>query len=357
MLRNYELHFLIRTSLFYNRTLIVLGHKKHIDPRYFKKMKINAQLLERYFKGLCTEEEVEMVEAYLDQEQTPESDAYFMQANEMAEAGPVKKQDSELPIKRRFIHPGYSVAAAVVVVLSVLAWLWQQPREKVMRTAAMLSDTIFNNSNTVRLVHMTDGSKIWLNAYSSIIYDKKYSISNRDLWLKGEAYFEVGKQAEVPFRVHTAKLTTTALGTSFNIATTGKADGSIQVSLVEGRVAVSDTIKGGSFHYVLEPGQMLEYKDGEQPAGPRKFIDKNVLAWKNYKIIFDHTTLADAFTLLESRYNCKITLEDTTFLRKKVNGIFSANKSVSGILEALGYVHHFTSTYQADENHYVIRRK
>lgn len=320
-------------------------------------MKINAQLLERYFKGLCTEEEAVVVETYLDQEQTPESDAYFMQVNEMAEAGQANKQDNEPSFKRRFIHPGYSIAAAVVVVLSVLAWLWQQPREKVIRTAAILSDTIFNNSNTVRLVHMTDGSKIWLNAYSSIIYDKKYSISNRDLWLKGEAYFEVGKQAEFPFRVHTAKLTTTALGTSFNIATTGKADGSIQVSLVEGRVAVSDTIKGGSFRYVLEPGQMLEYRDGMQPAGPKKFNSKSVLGWKSYKIIFDHTTLADAFALLESRYNCNITLEDTTFIRKKVNGAFNSNQSVSSILEALGYVHHFTSTYQANDNHYIIREK
>jgi ferric-dicitrate binding protein FerR (iron transport regulator) len=152
-------------------------------------------------------------------------------------------------------------------------------------------------------------------------------------------------------------LTTTALGTSFNITTTGKADGAIQVSLVEGRVAVSDTVKGGSFHYVLEPGQMLEYKDGELPAGPKKFNSRNVLGWKNYKIIFDHTTLADAFTLLESRYNCRITLEDTTFIRKKVNGVFNANQSVSSILEALGYVHHFTSKYQADENHYIIRKK
>jgi len=319
-------------------------------------MKISAQLLEKYFKGLCTEEEVEFVEAYLDQEETPEVEAYFTEVRELAEATPVIEEGNKAPFRRRSIHPGYSIAAAVVVMLSVLAWLWQHPRHKSVLTAEVLSDTIYNNTNTIRLVHMADGSKIWLNAYSCIVYDKNYSISNRDLWLKGEAYFEVGKQATSPFQVHTSNLMTTALGTSFNVSTTGRADGMIQVSLVEGKVAVSDTVKGNTFRYVLTPGEMIEYKDGMQPSGPKKFNTKNVLSWKNYKIVFDHTTLADAFALLESRYNCTITLGDTQLAGKKVNGIFSTNQSVSSILETLGYVHNFTNAYQVDSNNYIIRK-
>lgn len=320
-------------------------------------MKINAQLLEKYFKGLCTEEEVAIVEAYLDQEETPDVDAYFEEVREQVATTLVVNKDNNVPFRRRSIHPGYSVAAAVVVILSVLAWLWQYPRHKAVLTAEALSDTIYNNSNTIRLVHMADGSKIWLNAYSSIVYNKNYSISNRDLWLKGEAYFEVGKQATSPFQVHTSNLTTTALGTSFNISTAGRADGTIQVSLVEGKVAVSDTIKGNKFRYVLAPGEMIAYKDGMQPSEPRKFNSKNTLSWRNYQIVFDHTTLADAFALLESRYNCTITLEDTQLAGKKVNGAFSANQSVSGILETLGYVHQFKCTYYANESHYIIRKK
>lgn len=325
--------------------------------RISAKMKISSQLLEKYFKGLCTDEEVEMVEAYLDQEETPEAEAYFMQVSRLAEAEPTNKETFKGPFLKRFIRAAYSVAAAVIVVLSVLAWLWQYPRQRRDLKVAVLSDTIYNNTNTIRLVHMADGSRIWMNAYATIIYNKSYSISNRELWLKGEAYFEVGKEAEFPFKVHTSRITTTALGTSFNIATANKADGAIQVSLVEGRVAVSDTLKGGSFRYVLEPGQMLEYKDGRQPDAPKAFNTKNTLSWKNYKIIFDHTTLADAFALLESRYNCTITLVDDKLAGKKVSGIFNANQSVSGILETLGYVHKFTSTYEVSNNNYIIRKK
>ncbi|MCF6405691.1 FecR domain-containing protein [Chitinophaga filiformis] len=320
-------------------------------------MKISSQLLEKYFKGLCTDEEVEIVEAYLDQEETPEAEAYFMQISELTEVASTNKETDKGPFLKRIVHPGYSIAAAVIVVLSVLAWLWQYPRQRRELKVAVLSDTIYNNSNTIRLVHMADGSRIWMNAYATIIYNKSYSISNRELWLNGEAYFEVGKQAEFPFKVHTSGITTTALGTAFNIATANKADGAIQVSLVEGRVAVSDTLKGASFRYVLEPGQMLEYRDGRQPDVPKAFNAKTTLGWKNYKIIFDHTTLADAFALLESRYKCRITLVDDKLAGKKISGNFNANQSVSSILETLGYVHKFTSTHQVNSNNYIIKKK
>ncbi|MVT10897.1 FecR family protein [Chitinophaga tropicalis] len=315
-------------------------------------MKISSQLLEKYFKGLCTDEEAELVAAWLEDEGASETDAWFEEKKREAEEEQVTGKG-----KVRTIHPGYGVAAAVLVLMSLLGWLWQQAGQRSGVKMANLSDTIRNNSNTIRLVHMADGSKIWLNAYSTIIYKKNFSVSNRDLWLNGEAYFEVGKNADFPFRVHTAALITTALGTSFNIATGNKADGSIQVSLLEGKVAVTDTLSGGSFHYVLEPGQMLEYKEGLQPAKPYAFNKTSTLDWKNYKVIFDRTLLTDAFALLESRYNCRISIGDTTLRNRMISGSFSAAQPVSSILDALGYVHSFSYTFDERNNHYTIKRK
>lgn len=316
-------------------------------------MKISSQLLEKYFKGLCTDEEAEMVMAYLEEKSTPEVDSWFEEMRKETVEEPVTARKGKI----RSIHPGYGIAAAVLVLLSLLGWLWQQSVQRNGMKMAGLSDTIYNNSNTIRLIHMADGSRIWLNAYSTIIYRKDFSISNRDLWMKGEAYFEVGKRAEHPFRVYTASLVTTALGTSFNVATGNKADGSIQVSLLEGKVAVSDTLKGGSFHYILEPGQMLEYKEGMQPAMPHAFNTSTTLDWKNYKVIFDRTLLINAFALLESRYHCRIIMEDITIGNKLISGTFSAAQPVSSILDALGYVHNFRYTFDERNNRYTIKRK
>jgi ferric-dicitrate binding protein FerR (iron transport regulator) len=319
-------------------------------------MKINAQLLEKYFKGLCTDEEAATVVAYLDGEATPEADEYFMQVREktLEEFDTTGDERMSRPVRK--LWPGLAAAAALLILLSVAGWMWQRQHQHSEARLALVSDTIVNNSNTIRLVHMSDGSKIWLNAYSSIIYNKRYNSSNRDVWLKGEAYFEVGKQV-APFRVHTASLMTTVLGTAFNISTGNRANGAIQVSLVTGKVAVSHTLKGNSFRHILKPGEMMEYIEGVQPEPPHAFNNEAVLGWKNYRLIFDRTTLADAFAMLENRYNCKITIQDQKLIKKEISGVFKSTQSLKSILETLGYVHRFTYEYGADTNNYIIKEK
>lgn len=319
-------------------------------------MKISAQLLEKYFKGLCTDEEAEMVAAYLEGDSTPEADEYFLQALEDTSDLPViSAPQKEVKSVRRML-PVYSAAAALLLLLSVMAWLWTSQRRNKGVQVALLTDTIVNNTNTIRLVHMADGSKIWLNANSSIVYNRQYNGSNRDIWLQGEAYFDVSKQV-APFRVHTASLVTTVLGTSFNISTDNRANDAIQISLVTGKVAVSHMLKGSPFRHILKPGEMIEYIEGVEPGKPHAFNTNAVLGWKNYKLVFDKTTLEDAFAMLENRYNCKITIKDTKLIKKEISGVFNSTQSIKSILETLSYVHRFSYEYGADTNHYIIRRK
>jgi ferric-dicitrate binding protein FerR (iron transport regulator) len=334
-----------------------LGHQENnIDVLHFKKMKINAQLLEKYFKGLCTDEEAEIVAAYLEGESTPEADEYFLQASEDVSGDLIITAPQKEVKSVRRILPVISTAAALLILLSVLAWVWTSQRSHRGMPVALLTDTIVNNTNTIRLVHMSDGSSIWLNANSSIVYNKQYNGSNRDIWLQGEAYFDVSKQV-APFRVHTASLVTTVLGTSFNISTDNKANGAIQISLVTGKVAVSHMLKGNPFRHILKPGEMIEYIEGVEPGKPHAFNNSAVLGWKNYKLVFDKTTLADAFTMLENRYNCKITIKDKKLIKKEISGVFNSTQSIKTILETLGYVHRFSYEYGADTNHYIINRK
>ncbi len=134
-------------------------------------MRINSQLLEKYFKGLCTDEEATIVSliwsGIIHQKQMP---IFLEMSKAVEEETPVSVEAVKAPFIKRMIHPAYGIAAAAIVLLSVLAWLWQLPRQKGAIKITALSDTIFNNSNTVRLVHMADGSKVWLNAHSSVIY-------------------------------------------------------------------------------------------------------------------------------------------------------------------------------------------
>lgn len=319
---------------------------------------MDIQLLEKYFKGTCTAEEAAAVENYLSQESTPELDAYLMgtwqQAAQEAEAATTLTPAPVVKKIGKLYNSWYSAAAVILVIISAGAWLWQSQRDhRLPKIAAVQRDTIYNAGSNMRLVSMPDGSRIWLNAHALLVYPSNYNDTTRELWLKGEAYFEVAKDDKRPFSVHAGELVTTALGTAFNIATNNKADGSIAVSLVTGKVAVSTT----DFAYVLAPGEMLVYKKGAPPVPIARFNMQEVLDWKNGKLIFENTTLEDAFAKLQSRYNCKIVLENEQLAKRKVTGSFNANETLEQILTTLQYVHDFSyvrtgnKTYVINGNH------
>ncbi|GAA0540052.1 FecR family protein [Chitinophaga japonensis] len=319
-------------------------------------MQINRQLLERYFKGECTPAEVEQVEIYLSQDATPEMDAYLLETwKESAEEDmPVTAPVAPKKIAKQYrLWYNTAAAAAILLLISVSAWLWQKQGGRAVKPLAVQWDTIYNGGNTIRVVSMPDGSKIWLNAYSALAYTADYNVGARELWLEGEAYFDVAKMEGRPFRVHTGELVTTALGTTFNIATSNRADSSIAVSLLEGKVAVN----AAGFSCVLQPGQLLLYNKETVSPAITQFKPAEVLDWKNGKLVFENAALEDVFAKLQARYGCTIHLQSKTLTKKKVSGVFHASETVAQILQGLSYVHNFNYEYVTDSNSYIIRKK
>ncbi|MCW3462815.1 FecR family protein [Chitinophaga nivalis] len=306
---------------------------------------MNKQLLDKYFKGHCSEQEVAEVEAYLSLPETPAMDEWMMETWEAANG-------EEATPKPKIHRLWYRVAAAILGAIGLLSFLWQA-KQQVQQQIAVKWDTLTNHSNKVQLFTMPDGSEVWLNAHAAVSYNYNYNQTNRELWLSGEGYFKVVKDDQRPFRVHTGQLVTTVLGTEFNIATANKADGSIQVSLIQGKVSVS---MRDTFTKVLLPGQMLQYKNGEMPV-LQQFSNEEVLDWKQGKIYFDRTTLADALTKLQQRYGCSIILDDASLADKKISGEFRTDLSIDKILSTLEYVHNLKSvrvneyTYRVSTKH------
>lgn len=295
-------------------------------------MKIDPQILEKYFKGNCTAEEAAIAEAWLKQPETPEVDDWFGQMYALSQPAKIKKAGNH--IYRRL----YSVAAAVAVLLGVCTWLWQSGLHTAGKAPLAFNwDTLSNKSNDIKLLSLTDGSKVWLGPHSSLAYTYNYNDTSRELSLNGEAYFEVAHDPKRPFSVRTGELVTTALGTAFNISTSNLADGHIQVSLVEGKVSVI----AASFSCILKPGQMVQYSEGQVTAVPAVFKVREVLDWKNGKLIFDGMPLKDVFAKLQARLGCRIIIDSTVSDTRKVSGVFSAGESLENILEAIQYVHGF----------------
>lgn len=305
-------------------------------------MNIDNSLLEKYFKGSCTDEEVKLVEAYLSLPETPEADDWFEHMYEESAATGV------VSIKRTPYRNWYGVAATVAVLISFGAWMWQwQQKTPGKQMMAMNWDTLANAGNDIKLMTMADGSEVWLAPHSSLIYNQQYNDTSRELWLEGEGYFNVKQDPGRPFSVHTGRLKTTALGTAFNIATNNKADGTIEVSLLEGKVSVATS----TFSCILHPGQMVAFNNDTTKFVPVMFNRQEVTDWRQGKIVFDQTPLEDAFARIQARKGCKIIVDPAFKGKRKVSGIFPASTPVENILEAMQYVHGFriekrgTNTY------------
>ncbi|ASZ11331.1 FecR domain-containing protein [Chitinophaga pendula] len=314
-------------------------------------MKMDQQLLDKYFKGNCTAQEVEQVEAYLSGHELQEVDAYFQQAWSAVEAETVTGINTERTTRitglRRY---WYAAAAAVLALISILGWWWQGKRGPHPAGIEMAAkyDTIYNKGNEVRVLQLPDGSRIWLNANAAIAYTYAYNQTNRDLWLNGEAYFEVTKDDARPFRVHTGDLVTKALGTAFNIATTNKVDGTIDVSLLEGKVLVSLKENNNGNSYILQPGQQISYNRNNVLPAPVSFNKEVVLDWRHRKIIFEKSRLVDVFAKLQSRYNCKIDVTGSKLMDKQISGVFEAGTPLPEVLSSLAYVHRFSFKQLSD---------
>src|SRR5690606_21510198 len=127
---------------------------------------------------------------------------------------------------------------------------------------------------------LSDGSKVWLNAASQLRYPVSFTGKTRDVELSGEAYFEIARNKQKPFRVHFNKATVEVLGTHFNVNAYGN-DDVHAVTLLEGSVKV---LKDG--HSVLiRPGQEAVLAGTEQ-VKVKQVVAEDAIAWKNGYFVF-----------------------------------------------------------------------
>lgn len=198
-------------------------------------------------------------------------------------------------------------------------------------------------------MQLPDGTRVWLNAASSISYQRGFSDSARHVSLKGEAYFEVMEDKKHPFVVSSGKVKTTALGTSFNIKAYNEEK--IQVSLATGGVQVTRSDIGQ--HVVLLPGEQAN----AAPSGLSivKFQKEIVLAWKNGTIFFDNTDFDEMIDVLEKWYDVSIVVKNLSPEKSKnlkATGKFK-DQSLASVLKLIS--HSMKFTYTIDEKIVTIK--
>ncbi|MBS0028339.1 FecR family protein [Chitinophaga sp. 22321] len=200
-------------------------------------------------------------------------------------------------------------------------------------------------------VVLPDESVVTLNGNSSIYYSRSWkSDKPREIWLNGEAYFEVKHvaiknrwQQSDSFQVHVSDLALTVLGTKFNVRNRRNIT---EISLLEGRLRIEKN-GPGAFVKILKPGDAFAYDSSKQLLQEMERKPQANKAWTANELDLDGYTLQEILDVLEDNYGYNITLEAPALAQKRLSGTVPAN-SAEDILFVIRKVFNLKINQKAD---------
>lgn len=179
---------------------------------------------------------------------------------------------------------------------------------------------------------LSDGTKVWLNAESQLIYPKNFLGKERKVTLLGEAYFEVRHDAKHHFVVETSRMIATDLGTAFDLkAYEGKAT---QLILISGSVAVQK--RGETTSVVLKPDEMANLNGDKLEVSA---IDSYPLVqWKNGLFYFHDTPLIEVMKELGRWYHIKVVFENKACLQTQIHFVAERSEDLKTVVKQLNEI-------------------
>lgn len=228
------------------------------------------------------------------------------------------------PISRWQKTKSYALVTLVLLVLLAVSGGWY-----FYPTAATAYQICRTTTGQQQRLLLADSSVVMLAPKSQLRYPTQFSGTFRDVYLEGEAFFEVKRDTGQPFQVHSGTWTTRVLGTKFNVNAFRGAT-RMAVSLVEGQVEVTDA----QGTYRLTPGQQL-LTDRRTGRVYRQPFDKSrVTGWQQRKLVFQNEKLADVAGQIERLYGVKLAFADTATAELRLWATFN-NEPLPAVLNAL----------------------
>lgn len=311
-----------------------------------------------------------------------EEDAYLLHLHRMNELnipfGDYPVPDRVIPISNPR-KKWYWAAAAILVLSFGLLWLTRPGKAENTgsETAASDINEVSTRPGSKSMVKLPDGSVVWLNAGSKISYNKDFGKELREVYLTGEGFFDVSKNKEKPFIIHTSSIKIKVLGTAFNVKAYPE-DKQTETSLIHGSIEVTirnrpndKIILAPSEKLIVENNEVLQ-KEKSKPAtvkavpviaAPLVSISKlkysqadSTVAetqWIYNKLVFRDESFADLAIKMERWYDVSIEINDPVLKQARLNGIFE-KETIIQALEALRISIPFK--YDQNGNNIIIHR-
>ncbi|MDC6387018.1 DUF4974 domain-containing protein [Flagellimonas taeanensis] len=227
---------------------------------------------------------------------------------------------------RWYKYAGY--AAGIAFLLS-LAYVLMIPKNGVETPVYATTETV-TSIGEYRTVELSDGTKITLNANTTLSYPKTFSGESREVSLKGEAFFDVAHNPDKPFVVSTDNgMKIQVLGTVFNVRSYPE-DLNVETTLVSGKVKVVE--EKDQKTVVLNPSQRATYVKNEDKLIVDNVQTENFTAWRQGKLIYDETPIRQVIGDLKRKYRIAISVESPKIMDYKYTGEFD-NLSIEQIMD------------------------
>ncbi|MBX3253142.1 MAG: FecR family protein [Chitinophagaceae bacterium] len=272
--------------------------------------------------------------------------------------------------KRRYswLLPFSGIAAAVAIGIFFFLNNTSAPENKAKQPAA--KNTVTTRKGSKSNIQLPDGTVVWLNADSKLTYDENFRDDLREAVLEGEAFFDVAKDEQKPFIIHTKTIDIKVLGTAFNVKAY-ETEPNTETSLIRGSVEIT-LHNSPEKKIILKPNEKLrvnnkslEYSTGlnevkakSRPddvdivVGKIHFQKKDSSAletlWIKNKLAFDAETLEEVMRKIERWYNVKVLMDvDESARATQYSAIFE-NESLAQVMEALKITGNFSYTINRD---------
>jgi len=283
----------------------------------------------------------EIVEALLNNKRIP---LINLHKKEFSQKLITEIEKTEKKAVRIYSRLWQKVAASLIFLISV-SYLWYFLSINNQGASDIAYNEVYVPTGEKSQVILSDGTHIWINSGSRLKYPVEFNNETRNVYLEGEAYFEVTKQNGSVFKVYTKNTEIEVLGTSFNVNAYPD-DDETRTTVIEGLVSMS-VLEEDIEPIVIKPNQVAILKDakltvmsrGSENSKEIRVIDKintsPVTSWKDHLLVFDDETFEDIAVKMERWFNVEILIEDEYLKQQRYTGKFIHNETVYQVLEII----------------------
>lgn len=251
-----------------------------------------------------------------------------------------EQRQAQMELKKHFFPPAKSIsflrtwitaACFILVFLGILlvVKIRKNPTGKNTEVAYARNSTAAGEK---KLVILGDGSRVFMNGESSISYQQAFAGKTREIYLQGQAYFQVSHNKNRPFIIHTGKLKVQVLGTTFDIKNYADDPGAT-VTVGSGKVSVNAQEHKGT--WILSPGQQLSYDPNSGKTVKKEVDTADYLSWRDGALTFRNVELRGIARELQRAYGVKIHIKQTGLDTRKFSLRIREKENITQIMEML----------------------